>query len=195
MNDKALIIFVKKPEIGKVKTRLAESIGDEQALEVYHKLLEKTLAVTQSLIVDKFVYYTPEIVHDDLWNDDLYFKALQAEGDLGQKMQTAFEERLAAGYQQVCIIGSDCYQLSSRILEQAFDALEQHDVVIGPSSDGGYYLLGMKELVPSLFSNKSWSSEKVLEQTVADVKQQQLSCFLLPELTDVDREEDLKTMG
>lgn len=194
MNKEALIIFVKKPEIGKVKTRLAESIGDEQALAVYHKLLERTLAVTQPLAMDKFVYYTPEIVHDDLWNDDLYFKALQAEGDLGQKMQTAFEERFEAGYQQVCIIGSDCYQLSSRILEQAFEELRQHDVVIGPSSDGGYYLLGMNKLIPALFSNKPWSSEEVLEQTVADIKQQQLSCFLLPELTDIDREEDLKTM-
>lgn len=194
MNKEALIIFVKKPEIGRVKTRLAESIGDERALAVYHKLLERTLAVTQPLAMDKFVYYTPEIVHDDLWNDDLYFKALQAEGDLGQKMQTAFEERFEAGYRQVCIIGSDCYQLSSQILEQAFEELSQHDVVIGPSSDGGYYLLGMKKLIPSLFTHKPWSSEKVLEQTVADIKQQQLSCFLLPELTDVDREEDLKTM-
>jgi rSAM/selenodomain-associated transferase 1 len=194
MTEEALIIFVKKPEIGKVKTRLAESIGDERALAVYKKLLERTLAVTQPLAMDKFVYYSPEIVHDDLWNEDLYFKAQQADGDLGNKMQTAFEERFAVGYRRVCIIGSDCYELSTQIIEQAFAELKQHDTVIGPSTDGGYYLLGMHTLQEALFANKTWSSEHVLAQTVADIKQQQLSCFLLPELTDVDREEDLKTM-
>jgi len=195
MNKQALIIFVKKPEIGKVKTRLAASIGDIKALEVYQKLLKRTFVVTQPLALDKFVYYTPEIVHDDIWNDDLYFKALQTEGELGNRMQTAFEERYKAGYQRVCIIGSDCYQLSSQLLEQAYHKLEEHDVVIGPSTDGGYYLLGMKKLIPEFFANKPWSTDKVLEMTVADAKQQHLSCFLLPELTDVDREEDLKTMN
>lgn len=194
MTDTALIIFVKKPETGKVKTRLAESIGDEKALQVYQKLLERTLVVTQPLAIDKFVYYSPEIVQNDLWNEALYFKALQSEGDLGHKMLTAFQERFAAGYQQVCIIGSDCYQLNSTILEQAFEELRQHDVVIGPSTDGGYYLLGMKKPIPQLFQHKPWSTAQVLEETVAEIKRQQLSCFLLPELTDVDREEDLKTM-
>lgn len=194
MTEEALIIFVKKPEIGKVKTRLAESIGGEQALAVYQKLLERTLAITQPLAIDKFVYYSPEIVHDDLWNEDLFYKAQQAEGDLGAKMQTAFEERFAVGYQRVCVIGSDCYELSTGIIEQAFSELKQHDTVIGPSTDGGYYLLGMQALQEALFAHKPWSSDQVLEQTVADIKKQQLSCFLLPELTDVDREEDLKTM-
>lgn len=194
MTEEALIIFVKKPEIGKVKTRLAEGIGDEQALAVYLKLLERTLAITQPLAMDKFVYYSPEIVHDDLWNEDFFYKARQAEGDLGIKMRTAFEERFEVGYQRVCIIGSDCYELSTQIIEQAFSELKQHDTVIGPSTDGGYYLLGMQALQETLFTNKPWSSEQVLEQTVADIKKQQLSCFLLPELTDVDREEDLKTM-
>ncbi len=194
MTEEALIIFVKNPEIGKVKTRLAESIGDERALEVYHKLLERTLAITQPLAMDKFVYYSPEIIHDDLWNEALFYKAQQPDGDLGTKMQTAFEQRFAVGYQRVCIIGSDCYELNSQIMEQAFLELRQHDTVIGPSTDGGYYLLGMKTLHHELFNSKSWSTDQVLAQTIADIKDQKLSCFLLPELTDIDREDDLRTM-
>lgn len=194
MTEEALIIFVKNPEIGKVKTRLAESIGDEKALEIYLKLLERTLAITQPLVMDKFVYYSPEIIHDDQWNEALFYKAKQSDGDLGTKMQMAFEERFAVGYQRVCIIGSDCYELNSQIIEQAFAELRQHDTVIGPSTDGGYYLLGMKTLHRALFTNKPWSTDQVSAQTIADIKEQKLSCFLLPELTDIDREDDLKTM-
>lgn len=194
MTEASLIIFVKKPELGKVKTRLAKSIGDEKALEVYQKLLQRTYAITQVLRQDKIVYYTPEIEHHDLWDEEVYLKALQAEGDLGRRMLKSFEEGFEAGYQKVCIIGSDCYQLSSEIIEQAFHELEHHDVVIGPSTDGGYYLLGMKKLHPTLFHHKDWSTSKVLEQTIEDVKQKRLICFLLPELTDVDEEKDLDTM-
>ncbi|WPP48533.1 TIGR04282 family arsenosugar biosynthesis glycosyltransferase [Catalinimonas niigatensis] len=194
MTEASLIIFVKKPELGKVKTRLAKSIGNEKALEIYLKLLQRTYSITQALRQDKVVYYTPEIVHHDLWEDEFYLKALQAEGDLGTRMLKSFEERFEAGYQKACIIGSDCYQLSTEILEQAFAELEQNDVVIGPSADGGYYLLGMKKLYPALFQDKPWSTSRVLEQTVEDIKKERLSCYLLPELTDVDEEQDLETM-
>ncbi len=194
MNKEALIIFVKKPEIGKVKTRLANTIGDEKALEVYHQLLQRTHTITQVLKQDKVVYYTPDIVHHDLWNESGYLKALQSDGDLGKRMLQGFEERFEAGHQKVCIIGSDCYQLTSEIIEKAFAALIQHDVVIGPSTDGGYYLLGMKKLHVALFQNKSWSTSSVTEETVEVIKKEGLSCFLLPELTDVDEEKDLETM-
>lgn len=194
MTEASLIIFVKKPELGKVKTRLARSIGDQRALEVYQKLLQRTYSITQVIKQDKIVYYTPEIVHHDLWDDGFYLKALQDESDLGIRMRKSFEERFEAGYQKVCIIGSDCYQLTTDIIEQAFAELEQNDVVIGPSTDGGYYLLGMKKLYPILFQDKSWSTSKVLEQTIEDIKQKNLSCYLLPELTDVDEEKDLETM-
>lgn len=194
MTKDALIVFVKKPEAGKVKTRLAASIGNEQALDVYLKLLERTREITQPLAFDKFIYYSPEIIHDDLWDENEYFKARQEEGDLGQKMQAAFKECFAAGYRRVCIIGSDCYQLNTKILEQAFSQLHHHDVVVGPSTDGGYYLLGMEKMHAPLFANKTWSSERVLSDTIADFVAQRLSYYPLPQLTDVDRKEDLKTM-
>ncbi|WKN32770.1 TIGR04282 family arsenosugar biosynthesis glycosyltransferase [Porifericola rhodea] len=194
MTDASLIIFVKKPEIGKVKTRLAATVGDEKALEVYQQLLERTFAITHVLPQEKVVYYTPEIVHHDLWNEAYFLKALQVEGTLGERMKQAFAERFEAGYQKVCIIGSDCYQLSTEIVEQAFAALETQDVVIGPSTDGGYYLLGMNKLHAALFQDKAWSTDKVLEQTIDTARQHKLSCFILPELSDVDREEDLHTM-
>ncbi|MFP4090065.1 MAG: TIGR04282 family arsenosugar biosynthesis glycosyltransferase [Cyclobacteriaceae bacterium] len=194
MSKSLLIIFVKVPEIGKVKTRLAESIGDIRALEIYHQLLAHTAAITQVLAYDKIVYYTPEIQHDDIWGEVHFLKARQPEGDLGKKMQHAFEEGFAAGYEQVCLIGSDCYQLSSQIIEQAFEALSAQDVVIGPATDGGYYLLGMKKMHEALFRNKKWSTDSVLKDTIADLSTAQLACFLLPELTDVDTEEDLSSM-
>lgn len=194
MTETSLIIFVKKPELGKVKTRLADSIGGEKALKVYYKLLERTYAITQLLKQDKIVYYTPEIVYHDIWEEERYLKALQSEGDLGVRMLQAFKERLESGYKKVCIIGSDCYELTTEIIEQAFVELEQHDVVIGPSTDGGYYLLGMKKLYPDLFRNKNWSTARVLEQTIESIKKEGLSCYILPELTDVDEEKDLETM-
>lgn len=194
MTEASLIIFVKKPEKGKVKTRLANSIGEDKALEVYRQLLQRTYTITKALREDKIVYYTPEIVLHDFWDANLYQKALQAEGDLGTRMLKSFEESFEAGYQKVCIIGSDCYQLSSDIIEQAFSTLAQHDVVIGPSTDGGYYLLGMKKLYPALFRNKSWSTSQVLEQTIQDIKRTGLSHYLLPVLTDVDEEKDLASM-
>ncbi|MDF9800065.1 rSAM/selenodomain-associated transferase 1 [Catalinimonas alkaloidigena] len=194
MTEESLIIFVKKPELGKVKTRLAKGIGAKKALEVYHKLLERTYAITQVLGYDKIVYYTPEVVYHDIWDEERYFKALQSEGDLGKRMLNAFEERFDASYKKACIIGSDCYELTTEIIEQAFAELDQHDVVIGPSTDGGYYLLGMKKLHSSLFHDKNWSTSQVLEQTVETIKKRGLSCYILPTLTDVDEEKDLENM-
>ncbi len=189
-----LLIFVKKPEAGKVKTRLAATIGNEKALQIYLQLLKRTRQVTQPLSCTKAVYYTPEIVEDDNFDTKHFQKALQNEGNLGQRMQQAFEGTFAKGYEKVCIIGSDCYELTTNILEQAFEKLDKNEVVIGPSTDGGYYLLGMKKLHPSLFENKNWSTPSVFSETITNLKNADLSFALLPELTDVDEEKDLVTV-
>ena len=189
-----LLIFVKKPEAGKVKTRLAATVGDEKALQIYRQLLKRTQEITLPLSCQKTVYYTPEIVEDDIFAQQHYGKALQSEGNLGQRMQHAFEAAFAPGYEKVCIIGSDCYQLNTNILKEAFEKLDQNEVVIGPSTDGGYYLLGMKKLHLSLFQNKDWSTSSVFPQTIGDLKNTGLSFGLLPALTDVDEEKDLATL-
>ncbi len=190
-----LLIFVKNPQLGKVKTRLAATVGDRKALRIYLKLLERTRAITLPLSFDKMVCYTPEVLADDRWDNEQYQKIRQSDGDLGERMQHAFEHGFAQGYQRICIIGSDCYELSTAVIEQAFEQLATHDVVIGPSTDGGYYLLGMNREQPTLFENKAWSTASVKEATIRDIDQMGLRWFELPTLTDVDEEDDLKTMN
>ena len=180
------------PEPGKVKTRLAADIGDQQALEVYHRLLNHTHEITQALPQDKIVYYTPHIPAEDVWEPDQFQKALQVEGDLGARMQQAFEQGFARGYTRICIIGTDCYDLTTDHLKQAFRALYHHDAVLGPSRDGGYYLLGMCRLYPELFANKTWSTESVADDTRTDMQRLHISFQQLPTLNDIDTIHDLK---
>lgn len=192
MNHKRLLLlFVRAPELGKVKTRLAESVGPEVALEIYIHLLQHTRQVTEKLATDKAVYFAGNKTDDDMWPRHLYQHHQQAEGDLGEKMQAAFEAAFAAGYTSVVIIGSDCKQLTREIIEEAFEALQTHEVVIGPALDGGYYLLGMNKLYPELFRDKQWSTAGVFAATIYDVERLHLSHKVLPELSDVDHLEDV----
>lgn len=188
-----LLIFVKNPELGKCKTRLAATIGDQKALAFYKEMLERTKEMAGKVNATKAVFYSQFIDHEDLWpENDTYIKQLQNQGDLGAKMLAAFEWGFAEGYESICIIGSDCYALTAEIVNDAFNQLEQKEAVIGPSTDGGYYLLGMNTLIPALFQQKNWSTETVTPDTEADLKRLQKSyCFTIP-LTDIDTEEDLR---
>ncbi|WP_276497326.1 TIGR04282 family arsenosugar biosynthesis glycosyltransferase [Pontibacter litorisediminis] len=189
--SKLLLLFVRNPELGKVKTRLAASVGPETALQVYIHLLQHTRQVTQDLPVDKLVYYVGGVNHDDIWPNEVYQKREQVEGDLGQRMQAAFAEAFLQGYASVVIIGSDCLQLTPEVIMRAYKELETHDVVVGPALDGGYYLIGMNCLYPQLFQNKHWSTEQVFPETIQDLQHLKLSYALLPRLSDVDHVEDL----
>lgn len=191
MSKEALLIFVKKPEAGKVKTRLARSIGNEKALMVYRYLLQRTLNITRNLNQDKFVFYYPEIVENDLWSVEGYRKRLQADGNLGNKMMEGFNFLFEQGYDKACVIGSDCHTLTTNILEDAFLALKQKDICVGPSEDGGYYLLGMNKLHREFFENKAWSTDRVFPETMADAERLNLSVHRLPVLNDVDTVDDL----
>ena len=191
MNKNLLIIFVKNPELGGVKTRLAKTIGNEAALEVYIKLLEKTVSITQDLELDKVVYYHERIGLDDLWDANNYEKALQKGGDLGEKMNHAFQAAFSKDYQNVCIIGSDCFELTPALVNQAFTELQSKQAVIGAAKDGGYYLLGMSQKVPDIFEAKAWSTNKVFNSTKNDFIKLKLSFTELPILNDVDVEADL----
>ena len=190
MKSKQLIIFVKNKIPGKVKTRLAAGIGQEKAMEVYDKLLVHTHETTRCLDCDKTVCFSEEIETDSLWADGNFQLAQQQGQDLGERMLRAFDSQFAKGAERVCIIGSDTFEIKAEIIQAAFKALQDHDVVVGPASDGGYYLLGMKELQPELFQHKNWSTESVLNQTLADIRQLHLSYAFLPELNDIDQKED-----
>ncbi len=190
-HDSLLIIFAKNPELGKVKTRLAKTIGDKQALMIYLKLLEHTHAIADKVFADKAVFYSEKVQDFDILDYYKFPKFLQKGDTLGERMDRAVGQAFGQFYEKVIVIGSDCYELTSEIIEDAIEALDNHNVVLGPANDGGYYLIGMDRHYAHLFKNKTWSTSDVLLDTILDLKQLKLSYHLLPTLTDVDKEEDL----
>lgn len=186
-----LIIFYRNPQAGKVKTRLAATLGDEKALEIFVKLSSHIRDITENLTVDKIVFYSDAIEQGDLWTDTAYLKALQRGDDLGARMKNAFAEGFRSGYISVCIIGTDCYELTEEVLARSFEALKTADAVVGPARDGGYYLLGMNKPFPELFDNKPWSTDTVFRKTIEDLDLLGLKYAILPVLRDVDTEDDV----
>jgi rSAM/selenodomain-associated transferase 1 len=186
-----LIIFYRNPVAGKVKTRLAATIGEERALRIFQELSRHTHMITEHLPVDKIVYYSDFVDANDIWSEEIFQKTLQYGDNLGEKMTNAFGEGFKRGYSHICIIGTDCYDLTEQIIGEAFAALQTADAVIGPARDGGYYLLGMKKLISQVFENKNWSTESVFQDTVRDFESLGLQYVALPVLRDVDRDEDI----
>lgn len=187
----ALIIFVRNPVLGKVKTRIAEAIGDDEALRIYKILLQHTHDIALPVAADKYVFYSDHLQLNDVWEEDTFYKYLQAGKTLGDKMKDAFRRMFEKGYQNVLIIGSDCYELSTSILEAGFEALQDHEAVIGPARDGGYYLLAAKRFLPEVFENKKWSTASVAADTIADLETTGVSYTVLPVLNDVDTVADV----
>jgi rSAM/selenodomain-associated transferase 1 len=188
MTCRGLIILIRNPEKGKVKTRIAAEAGEDRALGIYLNLLAITRQTALGLDCHRFLYATEHIA-DETWDSKDFIKRVQREGDLGERMFAAFSDVLT-DCQKALIIGSDCPWLKADHLLQAFDALDSHDLVLGPASDGGYYLLGMKHPEASLFQGISWSSENVLQETIHAANQSGLKYFLLQTLSDVDHLDD-----
>lgn len=186
-----LIIFYRNPELGKVKTRLAATLGDAKALAIYLYLSAHTRTITENLPVDKVVFYSHYVDTEDNWNNDLYQKQIQSGIGLGERMSQAFRNGFKSGYDSICIIGTDCFELTAGMVEEAFSKLQSYDTVIGPANDGGYYLLGMNTPYSEFFKNKLWSTNSVYEATIHDFKALELKYYELPILTDVDEEKDL----
>jgi rSAM/selenodomain-associated transferase 1 len=195
MNPLALIIFIKNPELGKVKTRLAETVGDEKALEIYKALLKHTKDIALQLNADRMLYYSEDVPEEeDMWSDDDFQKYIQYGEVLGERMYYAFEDALAV-HDKAIIIGSDCASLTPEIVAEAFDALDRFNFVVGPATDGGYYLLGMKKLQIEMFQQMPWSTDQVLPETLARINALGKTVYKLPELSDIDYEEDWKKYG
>ena len=191
MEKKAIILFVRNPVLGEVKTRLAATVGKETALKIYEKLLWHTRTITKDLRCDKYVFYAGESNEQDIWKNDVYRKKIQQGTDLGERMNHAFNSLFALGYEQVMIIGSDCYELAQADLEEAFDLLGRTEILIGPAKDGGYYLLGMHAPTPELFLGITWSIPDVFSETIIRMKRLGRRYLLLPIRNDIDEEEDL----
>ena len=195
LSTTALVIYVRNPILGQVKTRLAKDIGDERALEIYLQLLQHTLEITRSLSFRKFIYYADEVSDYDLWSVPGYTKRKQNGNDLGARMHNSFKELFDQGFTRIIIIGSDCLQLKTETLEQAVALLESNAAVLGPASDGGYYLLGLTKFYPDLFVKKPWSTDKVSSKTINDFINLGISYALLEELSDIDTVADLMING
>lgn len=189
MNN-ALLIFVKNLIYGRVKTRLAATVGSDKAMKIYQQLLQHTNSVCKNIKADKIVFYC-DFIEEDIWEKEEFKKEIQAGNDLGERMKNALVKAFESGFEKVIIIGTDCPQINESILENAFTKLDHFEVVLGPANDGGYYLTGMKKLHPFLFKNIKWSTVSVLKETINRCKKKNLSYFLLPELIDIDEEKDL----
>jgi len=189
-NENLLIIFTRNPELGKCKTRLATKVGDEAALNIYTFLLEHTVAITKDLAVNKQVHYSVKIRENDLWNESIYSKKQQQGPDLGLRMLHAFEQGFDQGYKKIIIIGSDMFDMNQTNLETAFEALNSSNFVIGPATDGGYYLLGMTRLKSELFQAKAWGTSSVLDHSLLDLQNE--TVVQLAAKNDVDYYEDIK---
>lgn len=195
MNNPAIIIFIKNPELGKAKTRLASTVGDERALAIYNELLRHTReTVLKVENCEKHLFYSSFVDKEDNWSNEDFNKKLQPSGDLGTRMTTAFEDVFETN-QPVLIVGSDCASLTAEILEEAIESLKSFDFVIGPAEDGGYYMIGMNEFSPTIFKNIEWSTEKVLPQTISKIQELRKTFGLLATLSDIDYEEDWEKYG
>jgi len=200
-NHKAVILFTRFPVAGKVKTRLISVLGEQGAADLHKKMTEQILRQIQPAVqtfgMQLFVYYyggSQSQMTD--WMGEKALFCSQKGNDLGQRMQHALNQTINQGAEQILLIGSDCPAIDDAIITQGFNALQNHDLTLGPAADGGYYLIGLrknnKQRVPkNLFHKISWGTHTVLQQTVQQAEADGLSCQLLPQLHDIDRPEDL----
>lgn len=192
-----LIVFTRYPEPGKAKTRLAHALGDHGSADIQKKLTEDTLSKVrkfqQAYAVDIKVYYTgSDLQRMKNWLGPGFSFQSQGKGDLGDRLAEACSSAFRQGYKRLVIIGSDCPDLAPTHFEQAFAALYDKDLVLGPAADGGYYLIGLNGEYNSLFTGIPWGSGAVLEQTLNNAEKLGLAIATLETLSDVDRPEDLK---
>jgi hypothetical protein len=188
-----LLIFTRNPELGKCKTRLAVTVGDQTALDIYNFLLYHTVSITKNLSATKIVYYSETIWENDIWDTAIFLKKLQNGSDLGDRMQHAFQKGFEEGFEKIIVIGSDLFDLSENDIENAFSALNDAEFVLGPAEDGGYYLLGMKYLEPNVFKDKAWGTNTVLQDTLTDLKNKKTT--FLERRNDVDIYDDIKDVA
>ena len=191
MKKAAIIIFVKNPELGQVKKRVAKTLGDENALRIYEQMLDHTNSITRALSTEKFLFYNKKVDRNDIWENDIYQKDIQQGIDIATRVQNAFKKVFKLGFEHVLIIGSDCLELDERIIRLAFRQLEHFDSVLGPTKDGGFYLLGMNDLYPELFKLSGWGTPDLSAETQNSIQKIGKTCFMLSELAGINTVEDL----
>ena len=183
-----VLVFIKNPVLGKVKTRLAKSIGEEKALLIYQLLLEKTATILSELDYDIHLYYSETIEKQDVFDTLQAVKKVQTGNDLGKRMSNAIRKSMANNT-PVILVGSDLWSLEKSDFTASIEALKVKDVVLGPSEDGGYYLIGLNHHIPKLFEKKQWGTANVLKSTLEDLSNHDV--HLLPKKNDIDTLDDL----
>ncbi|MBM3835676.1 MAG: glycosyltransferase [Verrucomicrobia bacterium] len=191
MDPNRLIIFAKAPRPGFVKTRLAAALGDLEAAKAYQTLVEVLLDNLKDLR-EVELRFSPDDALPEIqrWIRESWRARPQGAGDLGQRLTAAFADAFASGAERVVIIGSDCPAVTMEDIGQSWTALLTHDVVLGPATDGGYWLVGLREPHTTLFYGIAWSTAAVLQQTLERTKAAGLDVHFLRELADVDTEAD-----
>lgn len=197
-----LLIFSRYPVAGKAKTRLIPALGSDGAAQLHRNMTEHVINMARSTYeinpenhYGVTIHYTGADLKDfRVWlGPDLQYQG-QSSGDLGQRMKNAFKDAFAHGSKNAIGIGTDVPNLSSAILQQAQENLDNHDLVLGPAVDGGYYLIGMNSYYPELFADIDWGTEHVYKQTREICTHLSLRIAELPILNDIDRPEDLNIL-
>jgi rSAM/selenodomain-associated transferase 1 len=188
MNKELVIVFVKNIKLGKVKTRLAKTIGNQGAFDIYSELVKVTENATENLDCDKHIYFSETVVETQWINT---YKTVQSGVDLGERMKNAFKNGFNAGYERIVLIGSDLPDINNTHIEAGLHKLKNHDIVFGPAEDGGYYLIGLSKMNTSVFENKPWSQDNLLEETLSELKENRVTFSTLETLNDIDTFEDL----
>jgi len=198
LDDRCLLFFIKSPEKGRVKTRLASAVGDEMAVRLYRRFLLETLFTLNRGTFLFYLCFYPENSLSDLkgWLGDDYLYMPQKGEDLAERMKNGFIDAFAMNFKRVVLIGSDIPDLPLEFIEEAFTSLQEKDIVIGPSLDGGYYLIGFKDKNFSLrvFEGIPWSTKRVFEETMKILKQEGFTVHTLQHWRDIDTIDDLKNL-
>lgn len=193
--ENILIVFVKYPEPGEVKTRIARELGAERAAEIYSQMAKRIIGkVWRPDAYRAVIYFDPPDREKDvrawLGIDDLSCEP-QSPGTIGDRMSNAFERVFSEGAEKAVLIGTDVPEIAGGTITGAFDLLEETEVVLGPTEDGGYYLIGLTRPQPEIFLNIDWSTNLVLRQSIDRINGQALSRRLLATLKDLDTANDL----
>jgi rSAM/selenodomain-associated transferase 1 len=196
LDDRCLLFFVKNPERGKVKSRLAATIGDDSAVSAYKNIVDQMLSTLKEGTFPLYICFFPKNAEKPIknWLGREYRYMPQNGRDLGERMRNGFIDGFAMGHKRVVLIGSDIPDLPLGFIKEAFASLRKKDAVIGPAYDGGYYLIGFKDKTfsPQVFEGIAWGTKTVFGETIKKLKRFRRVVHTLPYLRDIDTVEDLK---
>jgi rSAM/selenodomain-associated transferase 1 len=198
LDDRCLLFFVKYPEKGKVKSRLAASIGDDAAVSAYKNIVAQMLSTLKKGSFPLYICFFPKNAQKSIknWLGQAYLYIPQNGKDLGERMKNGFIDGFAMGHKRVILIGSDIPDLSIKYIKEAFKALKEMDAVIGPAYDGGYYLIGFKDktFLLQVFEGMAWGTKNVFDETMKKLRRFRRAVYTLPYQRDIDTAEDLKRL-